>query len=135
VLPGGGSLHPASHETVDKKMHFLKIEGREVFKFAVNVMTDMINNILVKYNLKQDDIGAVVAHQANYRIIEAVSRRVSIPLDKMYMNVQTYGNTSSASIPIALREAIDAGKVPEGKYVVLCAFGGGLTWTSLLLKW
>ena len=98
-------------------------------------MADMINSILNQYKLQPDDVGAVIAHQANYRIIEAVSRRTSIPLEKMYLNMHKYGNTSSASVPIALREAIDDGKVPDGKYVILCAFGGGLTWASVLLKW
>ena len=134
-IPAGGSKMPASHNTVDEHLHSIKMEGRPVFKFAVNAMNGMIEDILKKHQLTPDDIGIVIPHQANFRITEAVSERTCIPQERIYMNLDRYGNTSAASVPIAFREAIDEGKVPDGKYVIIAAFGGGLTKTSVLIKW
>lgn len=135
-LPGGGSARPVSAASVAEKLHFLRMgAGKEVFRFGVTVVIEMLTDVMARHNLKAEDIGAIIPHQANVRIIEAAAERLKLPMDKFFMNLQEYGNTSAASIPLALNEAARAGKIPAGKPVILVAFGAGLTWSSVVLKW
>ncbi len=134
-LPGGGSHHPATHQTVDKKLHYLKMQGNELFKLAVKSLVEGANYVIRKAKVKPEDIDLFIPHQANIRIINASAKRVGVPMDKVYINVDKYGNTSAASIPIALDEALKEGKIKKGNLILLDAFGGGLTWGACLLRW
>ncbi len=134
-MPGGGSRMPASHESVDSKSHFLRMQGKEVFKFATRSMVELIETALERNNLAPGDIGLVVPHQVNYRIIEAALKKIAIPPERMLLNLERYGNTSAASVPIALHEGVTQGRLQRGIYVLLVAFGAGLTWGYNLLKW
>lgn len=133
--PAGGSAMPITPEIMEKKLHFLKMEGREVFKLAVNAMVGASQDVLRQEGIGIDQVRWVIPHQANLRIISSVGKYLGIPDEKVYINVQRYGNTSAASIPLALDELVRSGQVKEGDYLVLTAFGGGLTWGSLLLRW
>ena len=133
-MPGGGIAHPASHETVDKRMHFIKMKGREVFKHAVRTMADAAIHGLKESGHKADDIDLLITHQANIRIIDAISKRLKLSREKVFINIQEYGNTSAASIPIALDQAIREDRIREGDLCLLVAFGGGFTWGSILLQ-
>jgi 3-oxoacyl-[acyl-carrier-protein] synthase-3 len=133
--PGGGSRHPASRETVKKGLHFIKMRGNETFKVAVRTLEDLVNETLKENKLKPSDIALLIPHQANLRIIQATAKRIGLPIERVMINLDRYGNTSAASIPIALDEALRAGKVRVGDYILLEAFGGGLTWASALIKW
>ena len=132
--PGGGATHPASHETVDQHMHFIKMAGREVFKHAVRAMSDAASHGLTLAGLKHEDIDLLIPHQANTRIINAIAERLELTEDKVFVNIQEYGNTSAASIPIALDQAKREGRIKEGTKVLLVAFGGGFTWGSSLIQ-
>ncbi|MGE5703615.1 MAG: beta-ketoacyl-ACP synthase III [Clostridia bacterium] len=134
-LPAGGSRMPATSETVANKLHFLSMTGSEVFKFAVRVMNSATETVLEKAGLSKEEINLLVPHQANLRIIDAAVKRFGLTEDKVAINVDRYGNMSSASIPVALDEAVEAGRVKEGDNLVLVGFGGGLTWGATLLKW
>lgn len=134
-MPAGGSASPTSTATVAENQHKLRMGGREVFRFGVTVVIDMLTEVMTRHNLTIDDIGAIVPHQANIRIIEAATERLKIPMDKFVMNLENYGNTSAASIPMALDEANRGGRLPVGKPVILLAFGAGLTWSSTVLQW
>ncbi len=134
-IPGGGSRMPPSEETVKNGMHYLKMQGSEIFKLAVRRMEEAIGEVLKRGGLTAEDVDCVIPHQANLRILQAVSERVHIPLDKIFVNVERYGNMSSASTVVALYEAVKQGKIKSGSNVVLVAFGGGLTWASCLVKW
>ena len=134
ALPGGGSLHPATHETVDQKLHFIKMKGNTTFKIAVRKMEGIVKELLEKYNIPKEKVSLVIPHQANIRITNAVRNRLGLTEDQMFSNIDKYGNTSSATIPIALREAVDQGRIKRGEYLVFVAFGGGLTWGASLLK-
>ena len=134
-LPGGGCQIPASHESVEQRQHFVKMKGREVFKVAVRVMEQSALQILEQHGLAADQVGCVVPHQANLRIIETLSSRLGIPMDRFFLNMDRYGNTSAASIPIALDEAVRCGRIKSGEVVLMVAFGGGLTWGSSLIRW
>ena len=134
-MPAGGSVTPATLATVAENMHKLRMGGRDVFRFGVTAVIDIISDAMARHNLSIDDIGAIIPHQANIRIIEAAVERLKLPMDKFIMNLQNYGNTSAASIPIALDEASRAGRIPAGKPVILAAFGAGLTWSSTVLQW
>ena len=129
----GGSLRPASHETVDNDEHFLFQEGQAVFKFAVNNMADVAADIMVRNNLGPDDVDWLVPHQANKRIIDATSNRTGIAPDKVMINIERYGNTTNGTIPLCLWEW--ESKLKKGDNLILAAFGGGFTWGSLYLKW
>lgn len=129
----GGSVKPASHETVDAREHFIYQEGQPVFKFAVTKMADVSVEIMKKNNLKSEDIAYLVPHQANLRIIDATARRMGIKKDQVTINIQRYGNTTSATIPLCLWEWED--KFKKGDNIILSAFGGGFTWGSIWLKW
>lgn len=132
-IKGGGSLNPASHETVDAKMHFAHQEGRTVFKFAVTNMADVTAEVMAKNNLTSDDVAWLVPHQANRRIIDATAERAGLPEEKVMVNIQKYGNTTSATIPMCLWEWED--QLKKGDNLLLAAFGGGFTWGSIYLKW
>ncbi len=134
-MPGGGSLHPASHETVDQRMHFIRIEGRRVYKFAVNKMVELVRSAAEKNGYAVSDIDYVIPHQVNMRIIESSMERLGLPLEKAYTNIEKYGNTSAGSVPMALDEAVREGKIKRGDLVVFVAFGAGLTWGSTLVRW
>jgi 3-oxoacyl-[acyl-carrier-protein] synthase-3 len=132
-VPGGGSANPISMEIIEKRLHFIKMQGNGVFKIAVKSLGDAAIEILKNNNINNIDI--LIPHQANIRIIQAIAKRIGISMDKVYLNIDKYGNTSSASIPIALDEANREGRLKEGDIVLLEAFGGGLTWGSALLRW
>ncbi|WP_090552212.1 beta-ketoacyl-ACP synthase III [Natronincola ferrireducens] len=135
TLPGGGSRLPASYETIDNRLHYIKMEGTEVFKFAVRVMGSSALKALEGSNIKLEEVDFLVPHQANIRIIEAAAKRLHLSMDKVYVNLDQYGNMSAASVPVALDEAVKKGCIKKGDVVVLVAFGGGLTWGSSVIKW
>ncbi len=134
-LKGGGSRHPSSQETIDQKMHYIDMNGREVFKFAVKVMNSAAEEALKKAGLDKSDVDLLVPHQANIRIIQSSLNRLQLSEDKCIINLDKYGNVSAASIPIALAEAVEQNKINDGDVVVLVGFGGGLTWGASVLKW
>lgn len=134
-LEGGGSRLPATVETVEGKKHFIYMNGREVFKFAVRVMGTATEKVLNKAGLTKEDIDLFVPHQANIRIIQSAMQRLELPPEKCVINVDKYANTSAASIPLALVEAAEEGRIKEGDTVLLVGFGGGLTWGASILIW
>lgn len=134
-MEAGGSRLPASRETVDAKKHFIYMNGREVFKFAVRVMSTATERVLTKAGLGKEDIDLFVPHQANIRIIQSAMQRLELPEEKCVINVDRYANTSAASIPLALVEAAEAGRMKEGDTVLMVGFGGGLTWGASVLIW
>ncbi|WP_103106185.1 beta-ketoacyl-ACP synthase III [Brevibacillus reuszeri] len=133
--PAGGSRIPASSESVENNLHYLSMAGGEVFKFAVRVMNSATEAVLTKAGITKEEIDLLVPHQANKRIIDAAVQRFGLSEEKVAINLDRYGNMSSASIPVALDEAVQAGRVKEGDHIVLVGFGGGLTWGASLLKW
>ena len=135
MIPAGGSRTPASKETVANKMHFIKMRGSEVFKMAVRIMADAACRVLKLCDLKVEDIDCFIPHQANMRILDAVARKMRLPLEKIYFNVANYGNMSAASTPVALAEAYNSGRIKGGDIVVLDAFGAGLVWGSCVIQW
>ena len=136
MLPAGGSAMPTSLETVSNGSHYLKMDGKAVFRFATRVMAEATTRVLARAGMTTADVDLVVPHQANLRIIQnSVLRQLKIPEDKVFVNLQKYGNTSTASIPIALCEAIEAGKVRPGMKLVFVGFGAGLTWAACALEW
>jgi 3-oxoacyl-[acyl-carrier-protein] synthase-3 len=134
ILPGGGTRHPPSHEMVDKNLHYIKMNGREVFKFATRTMGKSVLRTVKKAGLTPDDIDLFIPHQANKRIIDKAAKQVGLPIEKVFVNIQNYGNTSAASIPIALCEALDSGRAKIGDTLAFVAFGAGLTWASAVVK-
>lgn len=134
-LPAGGSAMPASHETVDQHLHCIKMAGQETFKLAVNAMVSACKEVLELSGVAPEEVAWIIPHQANHRIISAVAQRLTISDDRVYSNIQRYGNTSSASIGICLDELNRSGKIKKGDVVLLTAFGGGLTWGAELLRW
>jgi len=134
-MPAGGTRMPASHETVDKRLHFLKMAGNEVFKAAVRSMGDAALKILHQTGLTGKDVSLMIPHQANIRIIKATAKRVKLPMDKVYVNIDRFGNTSAATIPLALDEARRKGQLKPGDILLLVAFGGGFTWGSVVIRW
>jgi 3-oxoacyl-[acyl-carrier-protein] synthase-3 len=134
-MKGGGSLHPATHDTVDKGMHYLFQDGRNVFKFAVSGMADITEEIVKKHNVTSEEIKLFIPHQANYRIIDATAKRLKLPNEKVMINIQKYGNTTAATIPLGLSEAYMEGKLLKGDVLLLAAFGAGFTWGSMLIRW
>ena len=134
-MPGGGSKHPPSHASVDQRLHFLRMNGTEIFKLAVRRMADSAQAVMTQAGLKAEEVECFIPHQANIRIIEAVAKRAGVPMEKVFVNVDRYGNTSAASNLIALYEAVQGGTIARGDHVVLVAFGAGLTWGSILLQW
>lgn len=134
-IPAGGSLCPASHESVEKRLHTIHMNGSEVFKFAVKAMPEAAVYSLARAGMKTDDVNLLIPHQANLRIIEAVRKRLGLPQEKVFVNIEKYGNISGASIPVALSEAEEQGLLKEGDIVVLTAFGAGYTWGACTLRW
>jgi len=134
-MPGGGALRPATEESVRDRQHFLKMNGKEVFKIAVRVMEKAALDILRDHHVMPADVALVIPHQANIRIIEMLAARLQLPLDRFALNIDRLGNTSAASIPLALDEARRAGRIKSGDYVLMVAFGAGLTWGSTLIRW
>jgi len=132
---GGGSLHPPSPEMLGDGSYYIKMAGREVFKSAVLSMADACDHALQQAGLTGEQVDILIPHQANIRIIEATAKHAGIPMDKVYVNVDRYGNTSAASVPIALDEAVRAGRVQPGMIVLLVAFGAGFTWASMAIRW
>ncbi|MGR3310195.1 MAG: beta-ketoacyl-ACP synthase III [Candidatus Brocadiales bacterium] len=135
TLPAGGSKMPTSYQTIDERMHFIKFRGKEVFKLAINTLTGLIKDTIEKCGLTVDDVDLFIPHQSNFRIIEATMEKLGVPMEKAYFNIDRYGNTSSASIPIAIDEASKNGRLKHGDVVLLAAFGGGLTWSSSVIRW
>lgn len=134
-VPAGGSKLPTSHETVDRKQHLIQMNGREVFRFATRVMASATRETAEQAGWEVDDIDFVIPHQANQRIIESAARGLRLPLDKFVVNLERYGNTSTASIPLAMVEALDEGRIHDGANLVLVGFGAGLTWGALSMRW
>ncbi|MFP6738995.1 MAG: beta-ketoacyl-ACP synthase III [Planctomycetota bacterium] len=135
IMPGGGSRQPASAGTVEGKKHFLTMQGSDVFKFATRSMQVLIETAIERNGISISDLDLVVPHQVNSRIIDTVLRKIDLPEDKIYLNLQRYGNTSAASVPMALHEAAEEGRIEKGNLVLLVAFGAGLTWGYNLVRW
>jgi len=135
MLPGGGSRNPATHKTIDKRLHCIKMQGNKLFKLAVKIMAEAAQIALKKAGLKCEDIDLVIPHQANVRIIMAMAKRLGLPSDRIYVNIEKYGNMSSASTATALCEAVRVGRIKKGDIVLLDAFGAGLVWGACLIKW
>ncbi|HUO10713.1 MAG TPA: beta-ketoacyl-ACP synthase III [Phycisphaerae bacterium] len=133
-IPAGGSLHPASATTLAEKMHYLKMNGREVYKFAVHQMTESLRAAMESCNLTPDTVKLVVPHQVNQRIIDSATEKMGFPKDKVFLNIDRYGNTSAASVPIALDEARKSGRCGKGDWIIMVAFGAGLTWAAATVK-
>jgi 3-oxoacyl-[acyl-carrier-protein] synthase-3 len=131
--PGGGSRHPASLDSIEQRLHFMKMGGTKVFRFAVRVFAGLVRDVIEKYG--KDEIGVIIPHQVNQRIIESAMDQAGLPMDMVFCNINKYGNTSAASVAIALREAYDAGRLEKGKLVVMPAFGAGMSWGHTLLRW
>ena len=134
-LPAGGSQHPVSHDTIRKRMHFIKMKGNETFKAAVRALEDVVQEALTHNKVKPEEIDFLVPHQANLRIIQAMAQRLNMPMEKVVLTLPKYGNTSAASIPMALDEAVRDGRIRENHLLLFEAFGGGLTWASALVRW
>ena len=134
-MPGGGSLNPASHETVDKKMHYIHQDGKNVFKYAVKKMTEMTERVLAKHGLTGHDVDCFIAHQANRRIITATAERLGMPLEKVIINIDRYGNTTAGTIPLAMQTALEEKRLKKGDLVLLAAVGAGFTSGATLLRW
>ena len=135
MLPAGGSRHPATEATVQTGKHYIEMDGREVFRFAIRVMAQSTREALGLVGLDETDVDWIIPHQANIRIIEAAARGLKLPMDRFIVNLERYGNTSTASIPIATVEAVEGGRLKEGDRVVFVGFGAGLTWGALVAEW
>lgn len=135
IVPGGGGANPASQQVIDQRLQYLRMDGQRVFKFATRVMADSVAKVIAGSGLSLDDVALIIPHQANDRIIEVARRRLGAPPDKMMINIACYGNTSAASIPIALTEAVDQGRLKAGDNLVFTSFGAGLSWASAAVHW
>ena len=135
IVPSSGSKIPFTEEVLKNKDHFMKMNGREIFKFAIRVFPETVAKSLGDASMDIDDIDLFIPHQANIRIIESIAKRLNQPLEKFYVNLDKYGNTSAATIPIALDEAVKEGRVKKGDKVIMIGFGGGLTYGSTIFEW
>ena len=135
MIPGGGSRHPTSSKTIEQGLHSIKMNGGEVFKQAVRLMADAVEKVLADCHLSVNDVACLIPHQANMRILQAIAERLRFPIEKVYLNLDRYGNMSSASTATALCEAVREGKIKKGDIVVLVAFGSGLAWGSCVIRW
>jgi 3-oxoacyl-[acyl-carrier-protein] synthase-3 len=135
IQPAGGSAHPPSAETLANRQHYVQMEGREVFRFASRIMPEVSREVLEKAHLSVEEVALFVPHQANDRILQASARGLGVPEDRMYSNLSRYGNTSAASVPIALCEAIDEGRIKRDDLIVAVGFGAGLTWAATAIRW
>ena len=133
--PGGGSNQPPSEEMIQQRTYFIRMAGREVFKHAVRSMADACDQALKQAGLTSDQVDVLIPHQANIRIIESTAKHAGMPMDRVYVNIDRYGNTSSASIPIALDECVRSGRIGPGAVVMMVGFGGGFTWASTVVRW
>jgi len=134
-MPGGGSRHPATHATLDARLHYAKMKGSEVFKVAVRMFGDCVSQLLERHGFTAADVNLFIPHQANLRIIEAATKRLALPMERVYVNIDRYGNTGAASVYVALAEAVATGRLHRGDLVLLAAFGGGFTWGAVLMRW
>jgi 3-oxoacyl-[acyl-carrier-protein] synthase III len=134
-VPAGGSRQPASKDSVQAAQHFIKMNGKEVYKFAVSALPRSVRQAVSRAGVDLSDVDLFIPHQANVRIIQSAAEALGVPMDKVFTNVERYGNTSAASIPIALCEAIEAGRVDDGDHLVLAGFGGGLSWGAAVVEW
>ena len=135
MLPAGGSRHPASAETVAQGLHYVQMNGREIFRFATRVTAKAARQALAEADVNLEDISLFISHQANGRIIQSAAKSLKLPPEKVFVNLDRYGNTSSASVPIALSEAIEQGRVKRDDHLVMVGFGAGLTWAAVVVKW
>ena len=134
-IPGGGSLHPASHDTVDKRLHYITQDGRVVFKFAVKGMADVSAQILENNDIASSAVDLYIPHQANKRIIDGAAERCGFNEDQVFINIDRYGNTTAGTIPICIDEAVEFGRLKDGNLLLIAAFGAGFTWGSMLIRW
>jgi 3-oxoacyl-[acyl-carrier-protein] synthase-3 len=134
-MPGGGSRQPASRETVEARLHYVKMKGSEIFKLAVRMFAESAAAILARHGFTAADVDLFIPHQANLRIIESAVKRLGLPMERVFLNLDRYGNTGAASIYVALEEAVAAGRLKPGDLVLLAAFGGGVTWGAALYRW
>lgn len=134
-MPGGGSLNPATHETVDQKMHYIHQDGKNVFKYAVKKMAEMTERILAKNKLTGKDVDCFISHQANLRIITATADRLGMPMEKVIINIDRFGNTTAGTIPLAMQTALDEGRLKKGDLLLIAAVGAGFTSGATLLRW
>ncbi|HID32635.1 MAG TPA: ketoacyl-ACP synthase III [bacterium (Candidatus Stahlbacteria)] len=134
-MPAGGTRMPATKKTVSDRLHYIKMAGNEVFKYAVRSMAQASLEAIKRAGVSPDEIALFIPHQANTRIIEATRRRLNLPKEKVYVNIDRYGNTSAASIPIALYEAVESGVISEGDIILMVAFGAGFTWGGVVMRW
>ncbi|MFH0794841.1 MAG: beta-ketoacyl-ACP synthase III [bacterium] len=134
-VPAGGSRQPATAETLKERGHYLRMKGNEVFRFAVNILGESVEKAVEGCGLKVGDVDLVIPHQANIRIIEAAAKRLSVPRERFVVNLEKYGNTSAASIPLAMADALADGRIKDGSLLALVAFGGGLTWGATIVRW
>ncbi len=135
MVPGGGARFPASAKTIQEGLHYMKMNGSEVFKLAVRLMTEAVEKVLKENHLTIGDLACLIPHQANIRIIQAMAERLGLPISKVYLNLDRYGNMSSASTATALCEAVEEGRVKKGDLIALVAVGGGMVWGSCLVRW
>lgn len=133
-VPDGGTVSPITQRTIDERRQYMRMNGQEVFKFAVRTLGSSLKRTIYQAGLTPDDIDLFIPHQANARIIEAAARQMRVPFDKFYLNLDRYGNTSAASVPLALVEAIEEGRLKDGDLVAMCAFGAGLTWATAVMQ-
>jgi 3-oxoacyl-[acyl-carrier-protein] synthase-3 len=134
-MKGGGSLYPSTHETIEKKMHYIYQDGRTVFKFAVTGMADVTEEIVKKNHIQPSEVKLFIPHQANLRIIDAAAQRVKLSPNQVLKNIEKYGNTTAATIPLGLSEAYYDGRLKKGDIIIFAAFGAGFTWGSMLVRW
>mgnify|MGYP001476933222 FL=1 len=135
IVPGGGSRLPPTMETVKRRKHYIRQDGKTIFKFAVKGMADVAERILINNRMNGDDIDLFIPHQANKRIIDATSDRCGVNKDKVLINIDRVGNTTAGTIPIGMSEAVNDGRIKDGDFILLAAFGAGFTWGSILIKW
>ncbi|MDD2998092.1 MAG: ketoacyl-ACP synthase III [Candidatus Riflebacteria bacterium] len=135
MIPVGGSARRPTEEAIRNREHYLKINGKEVFKFSTKIVGDIIDEMLTRNNLTLDDVALIIPHQANIRILESAAKRFNCPIEKFYVNIDRYGNTVAASIPMALHEALAEGRIKEGDIILLIGFGGGLTYGIMPIRW
>jgi 3-oxoacyl-[acyl-carrier-protein] synthase-3 len=132
--PAGGSRLPASHETVDARQHTIQMKGNEVFKVSINSMANSAKSLLDKHGVRSEDVALVIPHQANLRIIRGLAKKLTVPMDRVAVNIDRYGNMSAATVAVALDESVQSGRVQQGDLILLVAFGGGFTWGSTLIR-
>ncbi|MCS7215932.1 MAG: beta-ketoacyl-ACP synthase III [Thermodesulfovibrio sp.] len=134
-MPAGGAQMPVTEDVIKKRLNYIKMRGNETFKVAVKTLEEVVDTTLKKGGITSSQLKLLVPHQANIRIIKAMAKRLDLPMEKVMVNIHKYGNTSAASIPIALDEACEQGRIEKGDYIMLAAFGAGLTWGAALIKW